>query len=67
MVPIIKIMSVPMTTVTVPITPVGCYGCAGYCANSCASAATYGASNDGTAHSRLRKSISQRYRHSQSQ
>jgi hypothetical protein len=56
-----------MTMMTVPITPVGCYSCAGCCANSRASATAYGATNDGTAHSRLRKSISQRYRRSQSQ
>ena len=65
MVPIIKIMPVPMTIVTVPITPVSSHGGAGYCADSCASAATYNAANDCTAQSRLRKCIRHRYRYSQ--
>ena len=38
-----------MSIMTVPITPVGSDGCTGYRANSCASTATYDASNDGTA------------------
>ena len=38
-----------MTIMTVPITPVGSYGCTSYRANSCASTATYDASNDSTA------------------
>ena len=54
-----------MTIMTVPITPVGSYGCTGYCANSCASTATYDASNDCTAQSRLRKCIRERYHYRQ--
>ena len=42
---------------TMPITPVGSYGCTGCCANSGASTATYDASNDCTAQSRLRNCI----------
>jgi len=64
MVPIIKIMSAPMTIMTVPITPVRSYGCTGYCANSCASAATYGTSDNCAAQNRLRERIRQRCRHS---
>jgi hypothetical protein len=56
-VPIIEIISAPMTIMTVPITPVGSYGCACYCTNSCAATATYDASNHCTAQSRLRKHI----------
>ena len=62
--PIIKVMAVPMTMMTVPITPVSSYGGAGCCADGCASAATYDASDDCTAQGRLRKCISHRYRHS---
>jgi len=50
---------------TVPITPVSSYGGAGCCADSCASAATYDASNDSTAQSRLRKCIRERYHYRQ--
>jgi hypothetical protein len=46
---------------TVPIAPVSSYGGASHCANGCASAATYDASNDCTAQSRLRKCIRERY------
>jgi len=47
--------------------PMGSYGGARYCADSCASAATYDAPNDRTAQSRLRYSILERYRRRQSQ
>ena len=60
-------MSVPMTIMTVPITPVGPYGCASYCANGCASTATYGASDNCTADGSLRYRIRQRNRHSRPQ
>ena len=63
--PIIKVMAVPMTMMTVPITPVSSYGSAGCCANSCASAAAHDASNDCTAQSRLRKCIGERYHYRQ--
>jgi len=54
-----------VTIMTVPITPVSAHGGAGYCADSCASAATYDASNDCTAQSRLRKCIRERYHYRQ--
>jgi len=57
----------PMAIMTVPVTPVGSYGCAGYRANSRTSAAAHDASNDRTAQCRLRKCIRYRYRRSQSQ
>ena len=67
MVPIIKVISVPMAMMTVPITPVSSHRGAGCCADSGTSAAAYDAPNDCTAQSRLRKGIRERYRHSQSQ
>ena len=65
--PIIKVMAVPMSMMTVPITPVSAHSGAGYCADSCASTATYDASNDCAAQSRLSKCICQRYGDSQCQ
>ena len=54
-----------MTMMTVPITPVSSHGGAGYCADSCASAATYDASNDCTAQSGLSKRIRVRHHYRQ--
>ena len=66
-VPIIEVISVPMTMMTVPNgAPMGTYRGTGCCADSCASAATYDASNDRTAKSGLRKRICKRHHHRQS-
>ncbi len=55
--PVVKTIPTPVTVVAVPIPPVGAYSRAGYCADSCASAATDSAPNDRTTHSALRERI----------
>jgi hypothetical protein len=63
-VPIIEVISVPVTMMAVPNSaPVGSHGGPRYCADSCTSAATYDAPNDRAPHSRLSKCIRERYHH----